>query len=166
MIKDIMHVGITVSDMEQSIAFYRDILGLEFKGELIMEGKETDLLFARKNCKARVAYLNGSDQISAPPVELIQFLNEPAKNDASDLFKTSISEICFKVCDIEAVYRHLLANNVECLSAPQTFDFTEYGFGKSKALYFKDPDGIILEIMEQIAKARMNCVNSYGLLSR
>ncbi len=34
---------------------------------------------------------------------------------------------------------------------PQLFDFTKYGFGKSKALYFKDPDGIILELMEKIS---------------
>lgn len=150
MIHEVMHIGVTVRDMDKSIAFYRDILGLKFQGELIMEGKETDLLFARKNCKVRVAYLNGSEEMIAPPVELIQFLSEPAKADAADLAKTSISEICFKVRDIDAVYKHLVAHSVECLSEPQFFDFTASGFGKSKALYFKDPDGIILELMEVV----------------
>lgn len=150
MLKEIMHVGITVTDMDKSISFYKDILGLKFKGELVMEGKETDLLFHRKNSKARVAYLTGTDEISSPPVELIQFLNEPAQKDNADLFKTSISEICFNVNDIDSVYKKLLENKVECLSEPQYFDFTHYGFGKSKALYFKDPDGIILELMESI----------------
>lgn len=150
MLKEVMHIGLTVSDMEKSIAFYRDILGLKFIGELIMEGRETDLLFARKNCKVKVAYLNGSDNIIAPPIELIQFINENAQSDASNLAKTSISEICFKVDDIDTAYKHLLDNNVECLSEPQQFDFSKFGFGKSKALYFKDPDGIILELMEVV----------------
>lgn len=150
MVKEVMHIGVTVSDMERSVAFYRDVLGLTFQGELIMEGKETDLLFDRENCKVRVAYLNGSEEVMAPPIELIQFLSETAEADASKLAKTSISEICFKVCDIDAVYKHLIANHVECLSAPQFFDFTSSGFGKSKALYFKDPDGIILELMETV----------------
>lgn len=150
MLHEIMHIGITVSDMDQSIAFYRDILGLTFQGELLMEGPEADLLFARPHSKARVAYLNGSDAIMAPPVELIQFVDYKAAANEATLQQTSISEICFRVNDIEAVYKHLLANHVECLSAPQAFDFTSAGFGKSKAIYFKDPDGIILELMQVI----------------
>ncbi len=150
MLKEIMHIGVTVSDIDRSIAFYRDVLGLQFQGEILMEGKETDLLFQRENCRARVAYLNGSEEIIAPPVELIQFISEDAAQDAADLFKTSISEICFNVEDIDAFYKHLLEHQVECLSAPQPFDFTAFGFSKSKAMYFKDPDGIILEVMQLV----------------
>ena len=150
MIHEVMHIGLTVSDMDRSIAFYRDILGLTFQGELLMEGPETDLLFAQPNSKARVAYLNGSDAILAPPVELIQFVDTTVEVDTAQLHKTSISEICFRVDDLETVYQHLMAHQVECLSAPQTFDFTSAGFGKSKAIYFKDPDGIILELMQVI----------------
>ena len=45
MVGRIYHVGLTVSDLERSIAFYRDILGLEFQGEIFMEGEETDKMF-------------------------------------------------------------------------------------------------------------------------
>ena len=75
MVGRIYHVGLTVSDLDRSIAFYRDILGLEFQGEIFMKGEETDKMFRRANCKARVAYLNGSKAIEAPPVELIQFVD-------------------------------------------------------------------------------------------
>ena len=150
MLKEIMHIGVTVSDIDRSLVFYRDVLGLEFQGEILMEGKETDLLFQRENCRARVAYLNGSEEVMAPPVELIQFISEKVAEDGADLFKTSISEICFHVEDIDAFYEHLVEQGVECLSAPQPFDFTAFGFGKSKALYFKDPDGIILEVMQAV----------------
>lgn len=34
MVERIYHVGLTVSDLDRSIAFYRDILGLEFQGEI------------------------------------------------------------------------------------------------------------------------------------
>ena len=50
MVGKIYHVGLTVSNIERSIAFYRDILGLEFQGELLMEGEETDIMFRKKNC--------------------------------------------------------------------------------------------------------------------
>ena len=150
MINEIIHVGLTVSDIDKSIAFYRDVLGLKYQGILTMEGKETDLLFGRPNSKAKVAYLNGSDEVMAPPVELIQFTDVEIKKDKADLFKTSISEICFAVKDLDKVHASLVEKGVECISAPQPFDFTNDGFGKSKAIYFKDPDGIILELMESI----------------
>ena len=148
MLKEIMHVGITVTNIENSIKFYRDILGLTLKGQAIMEGQETDALFAMNNCKVKIAYLNGSDNIMSPPIELLEFVNNKTIKDKPQLNKISISEICFRVDNIEKVYKHLIDNNVEYLSEPQEFDFTAYGFSKSKALYFKDPDGIILELME------------------
>ena len=150
MVGRIYHVGLTVSDLERSIAFYRDILGLEFQGEIFMEGEETDKMFRKKNCKARVAYLNGSKALEAPPVELIQFVNNEVKKVPSDLFTTSISEVCFYTDDIDSAYKHLVDNNVECLSEPQYFDFRAYGFGESRAFYFRDPDGIILEMMQPL----------------
>lgn len=150
MIGRIYHVGLTVSDLDKSIAFYRDILGLEFQGELMMTGEETDRMFQKKNCKARVAYLNGSKNIQVPPVELIQFVDEKIDKVKSDLFTTSISELCFYTDDIDCVYKKLIENKIECLSEPQYFDFSSDGFGKSKAFYFKDPDGIILEMMQPL----------------
>ncbi|MEI0550464.1 VOC family protein [Brachyspira intermedia] len=148
MLKEVMHIGITVSNIERSINFYRDILGLTLIGEALMEGKETDVLFAMNNCKVKIAYLNGSDNIITPPIELLQFVSPETIKDEPKLNKISASETCFRVENIEKVYKHLIDNNVECLSEPQEFDFTSYGFSKSKALYFKDPDGIILELME------------------
>ena len=150
MVGRIYHVGLTVSDLERSIAFYRDVLGLEFQGEIFMEGEETDKMFRRVNCKARVAYLNGSKAVEAPPVELIQFVNNEVKKVPSDLFTTSISEVCFYTDDIDSAYKHLVDNNVECLSEPQYFDLRADGFGESRAFYFIDPDGIILEMMQPL----------------
>lgn len=150
MVGRIYHVGLTVSDLDRSVIFYRDILGLEFQGEILMVGEETDKMFHKKNCKARVAYLNGSKNMEAPPVELIQFVDNAVNNVRSDLFTTSISELCFYTDDIDLVYKNLIENNIECLSEPQYFDFTAQGFGKSKAFYFKDPDGIILEMMQPL----------------
>ena len=150
MLGKIYHVGLTVSDMNGSINFYKNVLGLKFIGELLMEGPETEALFKRANCRVRVAYLTSAETIETPPLELIEFLDEQQIVHRSELHIPSISEVCFQVKDIEAFYQHLLVHHVECLSEPQEFDFTLYGFGKSKAFYFRDPNGIILEVMEAI----------------
>lgn len=150
MIRHVVHIGITVSDMKRSLDFYKNILGLRYEGEMIMEGEETDKLFDRKNSKVKVAYLNGSSELYSPPIELLEFLNHGAEIDSASLHKTSISEVCFHVDDIEKTYSRLKKKGVEFISKPQHFDFTPQGFGKSKAVYFKDPDGIILELLEPI----------------
>ncbi len=150
MIHEVTHIGITVRSLETSVAFYRDVLGLRFVGELTMQGEETDKLFCSTNCEVKIAYLNGSEELLAPPIELIQFQSEECQAEEPSLKRTSISEICFRVEDIEEVYANLKSKGVEFLSEPQFFDFTKDGFTKSKAVYFKDPDGIILELMQYI----------------
>lgn len=150
MIGRVYHVGLTVSDLDRSVSFYQDILGLAYLGEIWMDGKETEALFGRKDCKARVAYLNGSDKENMPPVELIQFVSPDAKKHSADLFTTSVSELCFYTDDIDEAYGRLREHHVKCLSGPRDFDFTDAGFGKSRAFYFRDPDGIILEMMQPI----------------
>lgn len=149
-INKMIHVGLTVSNLENSIKFYRDVLGMEFKGQMTMEGPETDILFGHKDAKAKVAYLNASDDLNCPPVELIHFENAPIKKQETDLFTTSASEICFAVNDIYKAYEDLKAKDVEFISEPQHFDFSESGYGKSIAVYFKDPDGIILELTQYL----------------
>ncbi len=146
--KTIAHIGLTVIDLERSVAFYKDVLKLDYVGEMTMQGRETDLLFADDNLTVRVAYLKTKQ--GGPEVELIQFVNKEIAQDRASLFKTSISELCFEVDDIDKWFAHLQAHGVEILSKPQLFDSTNYGFGKSKAIYFKDPDGIILELIQNI----------------
>ncbi|MFI3231502.1 MAG: VOC family protein [bacterium] len=123
---------------------------MKLVGRTTMQGKSTDELFQIKNCICKVAYLNGSEDLNSPPIELLEFANT-TKNKSS-LSKLSISEVCFNVDDIDEVYSKLKNKGIEFLSEPQYFDFTGDGFGKSKAVYFKDIDGIILELIQQIVE--------------
>ncbi len=147
--KAIAHIGLTVSDLDKSVDFYRDVLKLDYIGEMTMQGEQTDLLFGDKDLTVRVAYLKAKQ--GGPAIELIQFVDRAIAKDEASLFKTSISELCFEVDDIDEWYAHLKAHNVAVLSKPQLFDSSDYGFGKSRALYFKDRDGIILELIETVA---------------
>lgn len=150
MIKEILHVGLTVSNLDNSIKFYRDILNLDLQGQMVMEGEETDKLFNMKGIKVNVAYLNGSKNMLCPPVELIEFTNADVEKTSLKLNGISIAELCFKVDNIDEEYKRLKELGVKFISEPQYFDLSSQGFGKSKAVYFYDPDGIILELIEYI----------------
>ena len=51
MIGRIYHVGLTVSDLDRSIAFYRDILGFEFQGEILRKAKKPIKCFVEQIAK-------------------------------------------------------------------------------------------------------------------
>lgn len=149
-IRKVSHIGLTVTNLQRSIEFYRDILGLYYKGQMVMEGASSDELFQKKNIYAKVGYLSYSKENSPADIELIEFVGTPITKRNPSLFETSISELCFEVWDIEKFYEMLKAKNVKTMSSPQEFDSTKYGMGKSKALYFYDPDGNILEAITPI----------------
>lgn len=147
MITSLAHIGLTVSNLERSVAFYQDVLNLAYQGEMLMGGPETAALFQKEGCQARVAYLKPQNT-DGPLVELIQFISTEAQQHTPSLFETSISELCFAVDDIDRETLRLKALGVKFISEPQTFDSTKYGFGKSRAVYFYDPDGNILELIQ------------------
>ncbi|MDY2777022.1 MAG: VOC family protein [Collinsella sp.] len=144
-IQGVAHIGLTVTDVEKSIGFYRDVLGLELVGRISMEGPNADELFGAKGCRAKIAYMStGQGQ---PPLELIEFEGRgPDLGRAPGLFAPSISEVCLYSDDIWSEYRRLVELGVEFLSEPKEFDFTSQGFSKTTAVYLRDPDGVIIEL--------------------
>jgi glyoxylase I family protein len=59
-----------------------------------------------------------------------------------------ITEVAFWVQDIEKTYEELCAKGVEFYSPPQLFALE--GYGKAKAVYFWDPDGTTLELIQMV----------------
>lgn len=153
MLKEVVHIGLTVRNLEDSVRFYKGTLGLKETGRLHMEGKETDILFNIEGCRADICYLKGNEHIMCPPIELIDIVSDiEDKNHNFEVTMKDIrvSEICFKVDDIDEEYKRLKALGVEFLSEPQSFDFSEAGYGRSKAVYLRDNDGNVLELIEYL----------------
>ena len=50
------HTGFNVSDMDQSLEFYRDLLGLEVTRDLVFEGEILDKLAGLPESKAHIVY--------------------------------------------------------------------------------------------------------------
>lgn len=151
MLGKIAHVGITVSNMDNAINFYGEILGLKLTGSMIMEGANVEILTGIKNAKLKVVYFNSSDDLQAPPIELLQFIDcDTCSKPYDRLSNVGISEVCFLVEDIDKTYKQLKEKGVKFLSSPQFFDLTSQNFGMSKAVYFKDTDGTVLELIQPI----------------
>jgi glyoxylase I family protein len=150
MLRAVAHIGITVRNMDRALRFYRDLLGLKVLGDITIEGDEADILTREKGVKLRVVYLRSEKDLKGPPLELLHFV-EPAgdgKGPYPRLTNPGITEVAFWVRDIEQTYAELGTRGVKFLSPPQLFELE--GYGKAKAVYFWDPDGTILELIQNV----------------
>ena len=146
----VAHVGITVRDMDRAVEFYRDTLGLKVIGDVTIDGQEASTVTQVPHARLRAVYLRYKDDPSSPPIELLHFI-EPVGNDGRPypgLTNPGITEIAFWVRDIDQTYEELRAKGVEFYSAPQVFDLEGEGYGTIKAVYFRDPDGTSLALMQ------------------
>jgi len=139
MIKGIDHTSFTVSDVERSIAFYRDTMGMKVAWDseaqgVRFNGPEADKVTGCPGTEQRLVFMTIGDS----RIELVQYTptGKPlVDNRASD---TGCAHVCFKTDNIQGLYQRLLASGVRLHSTPQ-----HIGFGW--VMYFRDPDGIILE---------------------
>lgn len=149
MLGHVAHIGITVRDMDRALVFYGGILGMEKVGEATFSGEEISRLTRLKGAVLRAVYLTSSREIKGPPLELLHFIQPMVDKRMPyvQLNNPGITEVAFWVDDIERVYAKLLDKNVEFYSTPQLFESAEY---KVKAVYFFDPDGTTLELIQSV----------------
>lgn len=142
------HVGITVSDMDRALRFYRDLLGLKVVGDVTYAGDETAKLTQEKGATLRAVYLRSQEDKKGAPIELLHFVEPAGEGKPYDrLTNPGITEVAFWVKDIEKTYTELRERGVKFYSPPQLFDLDGY---KVKAVYFRDPDGTTLELVQNV----------------
>lgn len=131
------HTGIVVSDLDEALSFYRDILGLSVADEFTLSGEGLSTAIDAPGVTGDFAHLDAGDAI----VELIEY--EPAGDDASGdaVNQLGAKHVGFTVNDVDAFYENL-PDDVESVSAPQQ---TESG---ATILFFEDPDGNFVEVVE------------------
>jgi catechol 2,3-dioxygenase-like lactoylglutathione lyase family enzyme len=138
----IQHVSSTVRDLEQTLTWYRDVLGVEPFMTMQAEGPELSAGLRVPGAKLDVAFL----KIGGAWIELIEYVEPDDTRDDVTLRRCDhgAAHICFEVRDIQASYQHLLAHGVDCYNDP-TF-VPEGPLAGAWILYFDGPEGLKYEL--------------------
>ncbi len=139
------HTGLVVKDLERSIAFYRDLLGLELAGRAKEEGDYIEKLVGIPVAAVEWAKLKVP---GGHIVELLQYHSPPLDSSAEEIGRSNrpgCSHLAFTVTDLDGLFEALLGAGYKCNSAPLLSPD-----GKVKVLYAHDPDGIILELVQEL----------------
>jgi catechol 2,3-dioxygenase-like lactoylglutathione lyase family enzyme len=137
------HVGVIVNDLAAAKAFFLD-LGLEVQGEGELEGKWLDRIVGLDDVKTEIVMMQTPD--GQANLELAKFHAPSDERGIQQCFANTlgIRHIAFVVEDIEAVVAKLKRNGREIFSEIQQYEESY------KLCYVRGPEGIILELAEQI----------------
>lgn len=141
------HTGFVVSDMERSLAFYRDTLGLEVQRDIVAEGPDISNIVGFPDARLRIVYVGPSDMRHA--AELIQYLHPVPEGRVSPTRRNDIgaTHLGVIVDDLQALYEELTSKGVVFVNPPMLRE-ARYPRG-IRTCYLEDPDGNWLEFIER-----------------
>jgi catechol 2,3-dioxygenase-like lactoylglutathione lyase family enzyme len=145
MIRRTHHTSFTVKDLDRSIAFYRDLLGMEFVGEQGGKVPYLATVTGFPEADLRVAFLKPVPD-SEHMIELIQYRHPIGTPADVRTCNPGSAHICFVVDGIHEMHERFVAAGVQFKSAP-----VEILAGRHKGgycAYMTDPDGITLELLQ------------------
>ena len=139
------HVGLVVSDIDKSIQFYRDILGLKLTRpvrEIGGWGSTIALIVGFQGARMKVAKLQLDGDCH---IELLQYLYPQGKKTVeTKRCDVGSPHISFIVGDVQKAYNNFKAKGVCFINPPAR---NSMGL---LATYFYDPDGIMLAMIERL----------------
>jgi catechol 2,3-dioxygenase-like lactoylglutathione lyase family enzyme len=152
MIHGINHVAISTGDIERSVAFYRDLLGLEevFRLNWEVGEKPFDAITGLEDSSARIVMLKAGNCC----VELFEYRSPPPKPAEArrPVCDHGITHLCLQVTSINDEYERLKA-------AGMTFHCPPQQVGSDiQATYGRDPDGNVVELLEVPADSALSVV--------
>ena len=142
------HTAIVVADTEESLAFYRDLLGFTVAGASENWGPEQERLNAVFGARLRITGLSLPE---GPAIEFLEYLSPgngrpyPLDARANDLvhWQTTI-----RAHDLDRVSRAVLDLDLPWISPGPVSVPEEEDLGFARGILVRDPDGHVMQLVE------------------
>ncbi len=142
MIVGVNHTSFTVSNLERSLAFYRDLLGLPVINITERPREFSEKVTAIPGAHLRIAYLDAHGH----RLELIHYLSPPGKKLDVRTCDVGSAHLAFNVTNLRDMYRDMVSKGVKFKSEPLVVPA-----GPNKGwmcVYLENPDGVVLEFIQ------------------
>ncbi len=146
LVRGVGPIGMTVADVDRSIAFYSQVLGFEKVSDVEVWGREYEQLEGVFGLRKRVVGMRLGDEL----IELTEYLTPPGRPMPADSRGNDrwFQHVAIIVSEMDRAYDRLREHRVRHASpAPQRLPDWNAKAGGIRAFYFKDPDGHFLEIL-------------------
>ncbi len=141
-VQRLSHIGICVTDLEASVAFYRDGLGFAELSRLEVSGPEPDQLLELKDVELRVVYL----ERDGTRIELLRF-DSPGPTGGPGphpLNQLGLTHLSFRVASLDEAIALVESRGGRVLAGTRIQN-PRY---ETSAVFVTDPDGLRIELLE------------------
>lgn len=145
MIKSVEHFSFTVSNLNDSLHFFCDLLGLRATPVMEVNNEDVQKIIGIPGAQLRISLVQTPDKHN---IELIEYVKPRGTKLDLKTYNTGVSHLAFLVDDVQAMYNDLSKKGVEFRNPP-TWTIGNDGKGRWGVCYLKGPDDITLELIEK-----------------
>jgi catechol 2,3-dioxygenase-like lactoylglutathione lyase family enzyme len=138
------HTGIQVTDLDRSLEFYRDLLGLELVVRWNRDAPYIEKFsgYPGVDMHGAILQMPNSDSI----LEILEYRNVERRAIDPATANPGTAHLAFRVDDCDAVYERLTSLGVESVSQPVTPTIGPNKGGRTVLML--DPDGFRIELLQ------------------
>jgi catechol 2,3-dioxygenase-like lactoylglutathione lyase family enzyme len=135
-----LHFGFTVSNLDRSVAFFQQCLGLQIETSGQDRPEVTEHFVGVPGADLRYCVLKGHDHT----IELMEYYGPPARRVLqSRSCDVGFAHLCYQVADAEAFIARAAQFDMRPVNPILTFSTRA-----CRGIYMRDPDGLTIEIIQ------------------
>jgi catechol 2,3-dioxygenase-like lactoylglutathione lyase family enzyme len=142
MIVGFNHTSFTVTDIQKSVKFWAKQLGFSVASVSPRQGKWQEDVTGVTNASLMVAHLYGHGQ----HIEFIQYLSGAVDGEAPTPALRCTAHVCLETNDIQKTWDELMRGGASAQG--KIASVTTGAVSGSKAVYIRDPNGILIELVQ------------------
>jgi catechol 2,3-dioxygenase-like lactoylglutathione lyase family enzyme len=136
------HTGLTVADLDRSLHFWRDAMGMEVLFQQEKAGGYLEAIVGEPGAHVRMAHLAFGGE--GPRIELFQYLAPTGGQHRLRPADVGFAHVCVACDDLDERLERLIAAGGRPFSKPVEVDTGVNRGGRS--VYLRDPDGHVVEL--------------------
>ncbi len=143
----VSHIAICVRDLDKSLAFYRDVLGMRVTMDEVQDTTRGGLpsVYEHPRKTRRTVHVRYGEGHTTPSLVLTSHPGDQADGEPIKLDQVGISHFSFTVKDLKAMGEDLASKGVRLAAPMEAFTNAQ---GQVNSIFVYDPDGIILQFDE------------------
>ncbi len=145
--RTVSHIAVCVHDLERSLKFYRDILGMTVKMHETQPmagrtGSQSQDMYGGPHQSRTVANVYFDDEADAPFLVLTSHPGDDVSGQPVKLDQIGITHLSFEVDDVAATLGELESQGVPLAGTREGFTGSD---GVVRTIFVYDPDGILVQ---------------------
>lgn len=141
-VKGYRHTGIICEDMEKSLRFYKEFLGLRVIQDFWDDSDYINKITGLQNANVHMIKLQAED---GTVIELLDYVTHPTDLIDQEVYNVGACHLALQVNNIEEAYKELQSKGVSFISEPVLSSE-----GIAKVCFCFDPNNTRIELVEML----------------